>query len=237
MSVEYGLSAYYGNAYLLQAAQYVWHASIAEKRSYPLPEFELKATLFAAFAAEAYINTALALMIGRDDAKALQRGPVPERWLVGPRLIAGRSVLEKGREPHQTLVALFKERNRLSHARAIRLGFRAWDEEERSHDDLATVARYILRVSEAAFELSRLAPELEPLSLVPSGLRRLDVQLASYDSDRHAEGLQRTVRQLRVALAQEEFGTASEWVDDWGEDPETAWWTREEDIDEQLPDA
>ena len=45
------------------------------------------------------------------------------------------------------------------------------------------------------------------------------------------------MRQLRVALAQEEFGTASEWVDDWGEDPETAWWTREEDIDEQLPDA
>ena len=32
--MEYGLSAYYGNAYLLQAAKYVWHASIAEKRSY-----------------------------------------------------------------------------------------------------------------------------------------------------------------------------------------------------------
>jgi hypothetical protein len=71
MSVEYGLSAFYGNAYLLQAAQHLWHASVARKQTYRLPEHELMATLFAALASEAYINTALDLMLGRDDAKGL----------------------------------------------------------------------------------------------------------------------------------------------------------------------
>ena len=76
-SVEYGLSAFYGNAYLLQSAQYLWHASVAEQPTYPLPEHALNATLFAAFATEAYLNTAMDWMLGRDDAKGLHCMPLP----------------------------------------------------------------------------------------------------------------------------------------------------------------
>lgn len=237
MSVEYGLSAFYGNAYLLQAAQHLWYASVARQPTYPLPEHALNATLYCAFAAEAYINTALDLMLGRDDAQALHFAPVAERWIAGPRLVAGQSVLEKGAEPHQTLTALFRERNRLVHARSIRLGWRVdHDQQERTHQDLGTVARYVLRVSQAVQALSTLAPELDSLGLVPSGLLRFDVQLSRYDRKRHAEDLRRTIRRLRVALAEEEFGTLQEWVEDFGEDPDTAWWTREDAIEEELPE-
>jgi hypothetical protein len=238
MSVEYGLSAFYGNAYLLQAAQHLWHASVARKQTYPLPEHELNAALFAALASEAYINMALELMLGRDDAKGLIRlVPLAERWLTGPRLIFGRSVLEAGREPHQTLVALSAERNRLIHARSIRLGWELGEARERTHQETKVVARYILRVSQAVDTLGREAPELEPLRMVPDGLLQFDTQLARYDPARgHADDLRLAVRRLRVRLAEEEFGTLQEWVEDFGEDPDEAYWTREEDIEEDLPE-
>jgi hypothetical protein len=236
-SVEYGLSAFYGNAYLLQAAQHLWHASVARKQTYPLPEHELMATLFAALASEAYINTALDLMLGRDDAKGLSWAPLPERWLTGPRLMFGHPVLEAGKEPHQTLVALNKERSRLVHARSIRFGWQVVKGEERTHQPIDIVARYILRVSEAVDTLGREAPELEPLRMVPDGLLQFDTQLARYDPARgHADSLRLAVRRLRVRLAEEEFGTLHEWVEAFGEDPDEAYWTREEDIEEDLPE-
>jgi hypothetical protein len=237
MSVEYGLSAFYGNAYLLQAAHHLWHASVARKRTYPLPEHELNATLFAALASEAYINTALDLMLGRDDSKGLSRAPLPERWQTGPRLLFGHPVLEGGKEPHQTLVALNAERSRLVHARSIRLGWRVGPgAEERTHQELDVVARYILRVSQAVDTLGREAPELEALRMVPDGLLQFDTQLARYDPGRHANQLRLAVRRLRVRLAEEEFGTLREWVEEWYEDPDAAYWTREEDIEEDLPE-
>ena len=237
MPVEYGLSAFYGNAYLLQSAQSLWHACIATKKTYPLPAHEANATLYSALAAEAYINTALDLTLGRDEAKALQFAPPAERWLAGPRVIAGHTVLESGSEPHQTLVAVFRERNRLAHARSIRFG---WDVEpelrEATHVELPVVARYVLRVSQAVQELSQLTPELESLGLVPGGLLKLQAQLVKFDKVRHADDLRLVVRKLRVKLAEEEFGTLQEWVEEFDEPAEDAWWTRVDDIDEVLPD-
>ncbi len=178
-------------------------------------------------------------MLGRDEAKGLFHAPPSERWLTGPRLIFGHSVLEKGHEPHQTLVALSHERNRLVHARSIRFGWRAGldDEQERTHQETAVVAGYILRVSEAVDTLGREAPELEALRMVPDGLLRFDTQLSRYDpAQGHADDLRLAVRRLRVRLAEEEFGPLQEWVEDLGEDPDEAYWTREEDIEEDLPE-
>jgi len=235
--VEYGLSAFYGNAYLLQAAHHVWHASVSAKRTFPLPEHELNATLFAAFAVEAFINTALDLMLGREEAKGLERISVADRWSFGARLMFGTPLFPKGEEPDTTLRALIRERNRLVHARSIRFGWRSFPgEEERTHQDLETVARYLLRVSQAVDELGRQAPELAPLRLVPSGLLKLDAQLARYDAARHSDQLRAAIRRLRVQLAEEEFGTLQEWVEDYGEDPADVYWTNESEIEEHLPD-
>jgi hypothetical protein len=51
-----------------------------------------------------------------------------------------------------------------------------------------------------------------------------------------ADDLRRAVRRLRVRLAEEEFATLQEWVEDLGEDPDDAYWTPEEDIEEDLPE-
>jgi hypothetical protein len=236
--IEYGLSAFYGNAYLLQAAEKLWHASIAKKQTYPLPEHALQATLFAALSAEAYINTALDLMLGKDDARALMFAPVPERWLAGPRLITGQAVLEKGAEPHQTLVALFRERNRLAHARSIRFGYMIDPREaDTTHRDVATVARFLLRVSEAVTALCTNHPELEALAAAPSRLLRLNVQLARFNPEKHADDLRRTVRTIRVALAEEEFGPLEELLE-YNPDAtsEDAYWTDTDHIDELFPE-
>jgi hypothetical protein len=235
MRFEYGLSAFYANAYLLQAAQSLWHASVAEKATFPLPEHAMTATVFTGLAGEAYINTAMDLLLGPENTGALQ-GPLPERWITGPRLALGHTVFDKGAEPHATLVLLSRERNRLVHARSFREGWEDGKALERTHQDLATVARYILRLSQAVDTLGAEAQELEELRLVPRALLRIDVQLSRYDARRHADDLRIVVRQLRVQLAQEEFGTLREWVEDYGEDAADAWWTDETTVEEDLPE-
>jgi hypothetical protein len=103
----------------LQAAQFLWQGSTATKRTYPLPEHALNATLFAALAAEAYINTALERVLGVEDAEALTRLRASARWTLGTRLVFGTPVFHQGEEPHQSLVRLFTERNRPVHARSL----------------------------------------------------------------------------------------------------------------------
>jgi hypothetical protein len=228
------LSPFYANAYLLQSAEFLWRASVAEKRTYPLPEHALNATLFVAFAAEAYINTALDLVLGKDDAEALFALRAKDRWTLGTRLAFGSSVFHAGEEPHQTIVKVFRERNRLVHASSLPVQY--FDTSEETHPDLPTVARFILRVSQAVDELGRQAPELDQLRLVPGPLLKFDTHLSRYEPARHAEDLHRVVRALRVKLAEHEFGTAKELVEDFGEDEAGMYWTREEDIEDRFPD-
>jgi hypothetical protein len=107
---------------------------------------------------------------------------------------------------------------------------------EQTHKPIADVAKLILRVSQAADELGRQAVEVDQLRVVPEALLRFDHELARFNPDKHAVDLRAVVRSLRVRLASEEFGTEREWVEDYGGDPEAAYWTRAEDIDEFFED-
>jgi hypothetical protein len=51
----------------------------------------MTATMFTGLAGEAYINTAMDLLLGPENTGALQ-GPLPERWITGPRLVLGHAV-------------------------------------------------------------------------------------------------------------------------------------------------
>lgn len=144
-------------------------------------------------------------------------------------------MFHSGEEPHQSLVRLFQERNRLVHARSLVVEH--FDTQPSTHLEPPTVAQLLLRVSQAVDELGRQAPELDELRVVPKGLLRLDHQLARYHPERHAEELHRVVLNLRVALAEHEFGTVEELVQDFGEDPADLYWTREDEIEEEFPDG
>jgi hypothetical protein len=73
--------------------------------------------LFAALAAEAFANELLDELLAPADADALDRLPTPEKLLLGPRTATGSSPLERGAQPIQGIVTLFKTGNRLVHPR------------------------------------------------------------------------------------------------------------------------
>ena len=79
----------------------------------------LKASvIFSALAAEAYANEFLTATCAAADAAAVDRLPTSEKVLLAPRLSGSTSVLERGKEPHQTISRLFKVRNLLVHPTA-----------------------------------------------------------------------------------------------------------------------
>jgi hypothetical protein len=92
-------------------------------------------------------------------------------------------------------------------------------------------------VSQAVDDLGRQAPELDELRLVPQGLLRFDHQLGRYDPAKHADDLRRVIRKVRVTLAEHEFGTVEDLVRDFGDDEADLYWTREDDVEEDFPDA
>lgn len=232
----FGLSPYYGNAYLLNAAKRLLESCQSDHDRFPLPEPELDATIYAALSSEAYLNTALDLVLGRDVAAGLGRIPLHQRWILGPRLAFGNEVFVPGEEPHQTLVALARDRNRLLHARSIYTGWRADPEDrQQTHQDIGTVAVYILRVSQAVAELADLAPELEQLKVVPTTILAEEAMLASFIPEDHADRLLNVIKKARRVLIEDEHGTPDEWEEyfDPGDDPWSLedWSPDQDDVD------
>jgi hypothetical protein len=73
------------------------------------------AALFAALAAEAYVNEFLATLLSGGDFRAVDRLPTIEKYVVGCRLALGEPLFVRGREPVQTIAALLKLRDKLVH--------------------------------------------------------------------------------------------------------------------------
>jgi len=76
------------------------------------------AVMFAALAAEAYVNEFLATMLNGGDFRAMDRLPTVEKYVVGCRLAPGEALFDRGREPVQTIASLFKLRDKLVHPKA-----------------------------------------------------------------------------------------------------------------------
>lgn len=73
------------------------------------------AILFAAFAAEAYVNEFVTKHFSGRDYETIDRLPPVEKYALAPRLALGREVFSRSQEPLQTLRELFRERDVLVH--------------------------------------------------------------------------------------------------------------------------
>jgi hypothetical protein len=73
------------------------------------------AVLFAMLAAEAYANQYLQTHLTGEEFKAADRMATFEKFILGPRLVRGNELLERGREPAQTLKKLLSQRSALVH--------------------------------------------------------------------------------------------------------------------------
>ena len=124
----------------------------------------LKASvIFSALAAEAYANEFLEATCAAADAAAVDRLATPEKLLLAPRLSGLPSVLERGREPHQTIRRLFRVRNVLVHPTAQ--GYSALvihDLTDKDEADLGPVAAgvYLVAVARVIVEMDALRDDL-----------------------------------------------------------------------------
>ena len=120
------------------------------------------AVVFAAFAAEAYINEylgALAKDYGREDRKALDHMRVLQKYLFGPKIVSGKRLFVRGKPPIPELEALFTLRNKLAHPKpgfGPGLIFDGPGDYERAFS-ATRIASQIVHVSVAAIVLVRAA--------------------------------------------------------------------------------
>ncbi len=73
------------------------------------------AVLFSMLAAEAYVNQYLQIHLSGEEFSAADRLSTFEKFILGPRLVRGESLLDRGREPAQTLKKLLNQRSALVH--------------------------------------------------------------------------------------------------------------------------
>lgn len=121
-----------------------------------------RALLYAAFAAEAYINECLWERLATADRDALDRLATVEKFMIVPRLAFGRAVLDRGTEPGQRLRWLFKRRDELVHPKP-RKGPPRLEYHPEAHNP-TDAARCIVAVAHAATVLEPEGPD--PMSLI-----------------------------------------------------------------------
>lgn len=78
--------------------------------------------LFAMLAAEAFANQYLQVHLSGEEFAAADRLPTLDKFILGPRLVRGEDLLERGREPAQTLKKLLGQRSALVHPKLAKPG-------------------------------------------------------------------------------------------------------------------
>jgi hypothetical protein len=186
------------DAYLLAAAHHLARAAtspIAE----PLPPPSASATLYCAYAAEAYVNAALLRLLGRDEYGPLARIPVRSKYYLATRLAAQQVWIGEGEGVLQELDELFTQRNRLVHAQPEPWYLSKVVEPE-AYTDLRNVARWLASTANAVSRLGSSYGEFAEFERVAQPLVEHDALLRSFDPDRDAIKLQRVVRALLTEL-------------------------------------
>lgn len=172
----------------------------------PLPAPSISATLFCAFAAEAYVNVALIRVLGKEEYEALDKVPVRSKYFLASRLGAREEWFSRGEQTLDDLSQLFKQRNRLVHARPEILVFGPEVERDAPelHTDLRNVARWLAATSDAASRLGRSHAELTEFERVPGRLVELEPMLRAFEAEKHGPALDRHVRALMKSLLRED---------------------------------
>lgn len=123
-------------------------------------DFSRVAILFAALAAEAYVNKYLQTHLARRDFAAADRLSTPEKFFVGTRLVAGGTIFERGRQPGQRISDLFILRNRLVHPKRERIRVEGFQLQSPVFKDFnpEAAAEFLIAVADAAEILARETP-------------------------------------------------------------------------------
>ena len=122
-----------------------------------------RALLFAAFAAEAYANDFLYEKWGGQDRDALRKLSTVDKYAILSALGDATTVLDRGREPLQSIKWLFDRRNELVHAAPRDDRDLTWD--PANHNPFAA-ATSIVAVADIASTLTGEVPRASVLSYV-----------------------------------------------------------------------
>jgi hypothetical protein len=114
-------------------------------------EFARTSILFSALAAEAYINRFLEAGLPPADFEAVEKLGTADKYVLGPELVLGHRLFERGAEPAQSIDALFKLRHKLVHPKGRRVKFDGGTlmDERFEHFSPQAAANFIVRVAEA----------------------------------------------------------------------------------------
>jgi len=221
------IRADHADEYLFAAAHHLARAA-TKPTARLLPPPSVSATLYCAFAAEAYVNAALIRVLGEAEYEPLSRMPVRSKYFLAPWLLAFEDRFTEGEPALDRVDELFRARNRLVHAQPERVYYRREDEdpgpEPRVLPQLGDVARWLAATADAVCRIARSHAELQEMERIAGPLSEIEPLLVRFDPDRDAEELGRRVRSIgekRIRADNEDFleeDELDELID--GQDPD-----------------
>jgi hypothetical protein len=188
----------HADAYLLAAAFHLARATTTPLTR-PLPQPSVSATLYCAFAAEAYINVALIRILSEDEYKPVSEIGVRTKYYLATRLGRREVWFSAGEQVLKDLDELFTQRNRLSHAQP-----ETSTPNPDLHNDLTNVARWLAATADAVQRLSQSDAELSSLARVAGPLSEMEPILRSFQPERDGPVLDDKVRALMRDLLKED---------------------------------
>lgn len=174
----------------------------------PLPPPSVSATLYCAFAAEAYVNVALLRTLGEVEYRALSKIPVRSKYYLVTRLGAREVWFSSGEQVLEDLEELFSQRNRLAHAQPDGSVVHPFSDPEEPdlHTDLTNVARWLASTIDAVLRLGRSHGDLAEFTRAAAPLSELEPMLRAFEPSRDGARLEKAVRSLLADLLREDEG-------------------------------
>jgi hypothetical protein len=133
--------------------------------------FLRSSVLFAAISAEALANELLTDLLSSGDAEALDSLTMPEKFLMGTRIGAGKELVDRGRYPMGALLTLAETRNRLVHPRPSG-GIAAWTQDVEEADEKAIGPRAAEKAILAVADVAVLCNPLRPHPVLHDGIAK-----------------------------------------------------------------
>ena len=148
-------------------------------------DFARTSILFSALAGEAYINGFLGANLQRSDFEAVERLTTLDKFILGPELVLGRRLFERGSEPGQSLKELFTLRHTLVHPKMgpVRVDGNTLIDERFTRFNPKSAADFLIAVADAARVLAAShEPPAEPDAIV-EGIRGSREKLIGFGTE------------------------------------------------------
>lgn len=211
------IRADHADGYLAAAAHYLARAATRPTVDL-LPPPSVSATLYCAFAAEAYVNVALIQLLGEEEYEPIARIPVRSKYFLAPRLGSREVWFTQGEAVLESLDELFRTRNKLVHAQPERLYWRRGETQDppdikAPRPELTDVAGWLAATADAVSRLAQSHAELSEMKRIAGPLMEIEPLLLRFDPERDGPELERRVRALRenrIEMDEEGFLTPEE---------------------------